>query len=134
VSGENLSKQLAVTTLLVFVFFFVLACVLESQFSAHAQEKTNPVKPSAESLAKGKKLYGIDCAMCHNQNGDGKNDMDIKVPDLTSTEVQSKSSDGQWFEAISKGKGDMPPEEPPRVKGDEEIWNLVNYCRTLGKK
>src|SRR6266404_5628562 len=37
--------------------------------------KANPVKPTAESLAKGKKMYGIDCAMCHGNSGDGKGDI-----------------------------------------------------------
>src|SRR5260370_19930452 len=34
--------------------------------------KGNPVKPSPQSLAKGKKMYGYDCAMCHRKDGDGK--------------------------------------------------------------
>ena len=113
---------------------FVLACVFAAQFPASAQEKTNPVKPSAESLAKGKKMYNIDCAMCHGETGDGKNDMDMKnVPDLTKPEVQSKATDGHWFQIIHDGKGDMPP-EGPRAKTDDDLWNLVNYCRALGKK
>ena len=123
------SKQIAAVALL----FFVLACILGSQLPANAQDKANPVKPSPESLAKAKKLYKIDCAMCHSETGDGKNDMDMKVPDLTSPDVQSKSTDGQWFEIIQKGKGEMPP-EASRAKNDDDLWNLVNYCRSLEKK
>jgi len=130
VSRNLESKQIAAVALLL----FVLACILGSQLPANAQDKTNPVKPSTESLAKGKKLYAIDCAMCHNHNGDGKNDMDMKnVPDLTSPDVQSKATDGQWFDNIKNGKGDMPP-EAARAKNDDDIWNLVNYCRSFAKK
>ena len=45
----------------------------------------NPVKPTAESLAQGKKYYGYDCAMCHGQTGNGKGDVDTgeKLPDFT---------------------------------------------------
>jgi mono/diheme cytochrome c family protein len=130
VSGKKQPKQIAVIAVLLFVF----ACVLGSQLPANAQDKTNPVKPSPESLAKGKKLYKIDCAMCHNENGDGKNDMDVKnVPDLTNPEVQTKATDGKWFQIIHDGKGDMPP-EAPRAKNDDDLWNVVNYCRTLVKK
>src|SRR5260370_7566256 len=32
--------------------------------------KVNPVKPTPESLAKGKKMYGYDCAMCHVNDRD----------------------------------------------------------------
>jgi len=89
---------------------------------------------SAEAQARIKKIFELDCAMCHNQNGDGKNDMDIKnVPDFTNPDVQSKATDGQWFGIIQKGKGDMPPEEP-RAKSNDDLWNLVNYCRSFGKK
>jgi mono/diheme cytochrome c family protein len=128
VSRKSVAREVAII-----LATLVVVCLLAAQFPASAQEKTNPVKPSSESLAKGKKLYNIDCAMCHNENGDGKNDMDMKnVPDITTAEAQ-KATDGQWFQDIKDGKGDMPP-EAARVKSDDEIWNLVNYCRTLAKK
>ena len=45
-----------------------------------AANRSNPVKPSPESLARGKKIYGYDCAVCHGKDGDGKGDMtDMKV-------------------------------------------------------
>ena len=43
----------------------------EYKVPPEAAAKANPVKPSEESLAKGKKLYGLDCAMCHGNSGDG---------------------------------------------------------------
>ena len=41
-------------------------------------------------------------------------------------------TDGEWFYIIRNGKGDMPP-EGDRAK-DEEVWNIVNYIRSLAKK
>ena len=45
----------------------------------------NPVKPTAESQAKAKSLYAIDCAMCHDDNGNGQTDlvksMELKLGD-----------------------------------------------------
>ncbi|HVM94321.1 MAG TPA: c-type cytochrome [Terriglobales bacterium] len=105
----------------------------ESKVPPEEAQKANPVKPTAESLNKGKKLYAIDCAMCHGDNGDGKNDMDMKnATDFTNPDVQKKATDGEWFYIIRKGKGDMPP-EGPRAK-DDDVWNLVNYLRSFGKK
>jgi mono/diheme cytochrome c family protein len=107
----------------------------DNKVPAEEAQKPNPVKPTADSIAKGKKMYVIDCAMCHGDNGDGKGDMasDIKnVTDFTNPEVQKNSTDGEWFYIIRKGKGDMPP-EGPRAK-DDEVWNIVNYLRTFGKK
>ena len=105
----------------------------ESKVPAEEAQKANPVKPTPESLNKGKKIYAIDCAMCHGEDGDGKNDMDIKnATDFTNADVQKKSTDGEWFYIIRKGKGEMPP-EGPRAK-DDDVWNLVNYIRSFGKK
>ena len=106
----------------------------ESKVPPEEAQKPNPVKPTADSIAKGKKVYAIDCALCHGENGDGKNDMDMKnVPDLTNADVQKNSTDGEWFYTIRKGKGDMPAEDAGRAK-DDDVWSIVNYLRTLGKK
>ncbi len=100
-----------------------------------AAAKANPVKPTAESLAKGKRMYGIDCAMCHGKDGDGKGDMggDFKnIPDFTNPEALKNRTDGELFYVTRNGKGDMPPEDN-RAK-DDDIWNMVNYTRAFAKK
>jgi len=133
-----------------FILFalFVVVCVLGAQQSqpppkppadlkvpeADAQ-KLNPVKSTPESLAKGKKTYAIDCAMCHGDNGDGKGDLaaDLKnVTDFTAPDALKSRADGELFYIIRKGKGEMPP-EGDRAKNDD-VWNLVNYVRSLAKK
>ena len=55
----------------------------EYKIPPEAAAKANPVKPTADSLAKGKKLYGYDCAMCHGKNGDGKGDMASDIKNVT---------------------------------------------------
>ncbi len=107
----------------------------ESKVPPEAAAKANPVKPTAESLAKGKKMYAIDCAMCHGEKGDGKGDMasDIKnVTDFTNPDSLKDRTDGELFYVIRNGKGDMPP-EGDRAKNDD-IWNMVNYIRSFAKK
>lgn len=101
-----------------------------------AARRENPVKPTEESLARGKKQYGYDCAMCHGKLGDGKGevaaDMKLKMNDETDPAVLKDRTDGELFYIIQKGKGDMPP-EGSRVK-DETIWDMVNYVRSLANK
>lgn len=106
----------------------------EYKIPPEAANQPNPVKPSPESLAKGKKIYGYDCAMCHGKDGDGKGDMaDMKgIPDFTDPAALQGRTDGELFYIIQKGKGEMPP-EGDRAK-TEDIWNLVNYVRTFAKK
>jgi mono/diheme cytochrome c family protein len=107
----------------------------ENKSPAQTTDRVNPVKPTEESLSKGKKLYGIDCAMCHGKDGDGKGDMasDVKnVTDFTNPDALKNRTDGELFYVIRNGRGEMPP-EGDRAK-DDDIWNMVNYIRSLAKK
>jgi len=101
---------------------------------ATAVNQANPVKPTAESLATGKKYYGYDCAMCHGANGDGKGDVavDEKMNVGDFRESLAGKTDGELHYIIKNGKGQMPP-EGDRLKGNE-LWSLVNYVRSLAKK
>jgi cytochrome c5 len=96
----------------------------------------NPVKPTADSKAKAKKMYGYDCEMCHNANGDGKSDlakdMSLSLTDFTDPKTLSGKSDAELFDIIKNGKGKMPPEDGSRAKPDD-IWNLVIYVRGMAK-
>jgi len=101
-----------------------------------AVHKENPVKSSGESLARGKRQYGFDCAMCHGKNGDGSGDvaadMKLKMHNQIDPATLSRRSDGELFYIIKNGKDQMPP-EGNRVK-DETVWDMVNYVRTFSKK
>jgi mono/diheme cytochrome c family protein len=107
----------------------------EFKMPPEAAKVPNPVKPTAASLAAGKKTYGYDCAMCHGKNGEGKGDlaedMKLKLPDYTDPAALKDKTDGELFYIIKNGKGDMPA-EGDRVKTDD-IWNLVNYVRSFSK-
>ena len=96
----------------------------------------NPVKPTAESQAKAKELYSIDCAMCHNDNGNGKSDlagsMGLNLPDLTDPKTLESKSDADLFALLRNGKDKMPGEDAGRAK-DNDVWNLVIYVRNFAK-
>ena len=81
---------------------------------AEAVHQANPVKPTAESIAQGKKYYGYDCAMCHGNNGDGKGEVAIdeklKIGDFSDKETLKDKTDGDLFYVIKNGHGQMPPE------------------------
>jgi len=103
---------------------------------ADAASKTNPVKPTAESLAKAKKMYGYDCSMCHGDTGNGKGDLStdtkMNLKDFTDPAVQSAMSDGEMFWVIQNGLGKMPG-EGDRLKSDD-LWSMVVYIRSFAKK
>jgi len=94
-----------------------------------------PGKPTPESQARVKKMYGYDCAMCHGANGNGKGDItDLKPApkDYTDPAVLKDLSDGELFYLIKNGKGQMPP-DGGRTKPDD-IWNMVILVRSFAKK
>ncbi len=93
--------------------------------------RVNPVKPTPESVASGKKIFGFDCAQCHGADGDAKGNIpkDLKIPDLTNPTTLKDFSDGALFYRIKTGHGGMPP-EGNRVQTDQ-LWDLVNFVRSL---
>jgi mono/diheme cytochrome c family protein len=98
-----------------------------------AARKPNPVKPTPESLADGKKWWGLDCAMCHGKNGNGQGEtakeMKLQIPDFSNPATLKDRSDGELFFIIEKGHQDMPA-EGARLKANE-YWDVVNYVRFL---
>src|SRR5271170_5255286 len=107
------------------------AATAASKIPPEALKVVNPVKPSAASVAAGKKKYGYDCAMCHGADGDGKGDlaidMKLKMNDYRDPAALKTVTDGEMFYVIKNGNGDMPS-EADRLS-DEDVWNLVNYMR-----
>ena|SRR5215469_5420948 len=108
----------------------------QAQGAGDAAKGTNPVKATAESLAAGKKTFGMDCAMCHGKEGAGDGDlvadMKLKLKDLRDEATLKDVSDKELFDLIDKGRGQMVGEEG-RLK-PEQVWNVVNYVRSLSKK
>jgi mono/diheme cytochrome c family protein len=93
--------------------------------------RPNPVKPTPESIASGKKVFSFDCVQCHGVAGDGKGEVpkDLKIPDLTNPATLKDFTDGALFYRIKTGHGGMPP-EGNRMQ-TEQLWDLVNYVRSL---
>jgi len=96
----------------------------------------SPAKITPESQAKAKKLYGIDCEICHGANGNGKTDvgksMELKIADWTDPASLSGKTDQELFNIIRQGKDKMPAEGDGRAK-DDDVWNLIAYIRGLSK-
>lgn len=107
----------------------------ELKIPPEAAKQVNPVKPTPGSIAQGKRFYGFDCAMCHGEDGSGKGDlagqMNLKLRDYRNPAALKDMTDGELSYIITKGKGQMMGEEG-RLK-PEQIWDLVNYIRSLAK-
>jgi mono/diheme cytochrome c family protein len=86
------------------------------------------------SIKEGDTLYGTDCSMCHGPDGHTPTDngrwMYPRAADLTSPEV-AKYTDHELFWIIKNGIRLTGMPAFGKVESDENIWDLVNYVKTL---
>jgi mono/diheme cytochrome c family protein len=112
--------------------------VAAAQQHPDAAKLKKPVAASPASIAAGKKLYDFQCASCHGATGkgDGKAGALLKPTpsDLTDADWKHGQTDGEIFTIIRDGS----PQTGMRGYGSRipanDIWNLVNYVRSIGPK
>jgi mono/diheme cytochrome c family protein len=101
---------------------------------AKFKDMKGTVKTSAASIQAGEALYKKNCASCHGKTGVGDGTkaktLDSFPGDFTSADFQNQS-DGTIFYQTKSGRNDMPKYD--KKIEDSDIWNLVNYLRTLKK-
>jgi hypothetical protein len=98
--------------------------------------RTNPVKPTPEGLTAARRVFGYDCAMCHDAQDDGKGEvvesMKLVMRDLRDPATLAGKTDGELFFIITKGKGKMIGEGDRQP--EQTRRNLVNFVRSLAAK
>src|SRR5262245_39068852 len=110
-----------------------------------ARAMKNPVEPTAKSLASGKTVYNRYCAECHGVTGNGVSEKaktladagETKPSDLTDDKWDHGSTDGEIFVHIRDGvgvRGAMKGVNGRPGISDTDMWNVVNYVRTLANK
>ena len=103
-----------------------------------AAKLKNPVRSNPASIAAGKKLYDSQCASCHGTTGkgDGKGGAMLKPApsDLTDDVWKHGSSDGEVFVVLRDGAKQTGMRGYGGRIPDTELWNIVNYLRTLAPK
>jgi mono/diheme cytochrome c family protein len=126
---------------------FVLACVglLTARMAAQnpggspdGKKMKNPVASSAESIATGKATFQKNCRFCHGADAKGDGPMapeGTHPSNLTDDKWDRGSSDGELFMVIRDGAGPKFDMKGYKSKMTEpEIWNVVNYLRSLQAK
>jgi len=113
-----------------------LSVVFIASAALHVSAQDSARVPySKESITRGLTIYLQNCQDCHGEDGKAQGSAIAVAPDLTSPEVwKYGQSDQQLFTDIRNGAGDnMPPFGPlgPGLK-DAQIWDLVNYIRSIG--
>ncbi|MEZ4873825.1 MAG: cytochrome c [Bdellovibrionales bacterium] len=90
----------------------------------------------AELLARGKKHYTMQCAVCHGDAGDGKgtiaSKMAVPPPSLISGKVLGYT-EGRIFHAMTTGWGVMGSYSR-QIRNEEDRWAVINYIKNLQAK
>lgn len=99
----------------------------------------NPVPATEASVAAGRAVYAEKCMACHGERGDGHGkgvgEYGKRPADLTRPSYTYGTADGDIYDVIKYGV--QPQLAMPGWDGlisDTDIWNLVNYLRTLRAK
>lgn len=97
-----------------------------------AAKVQNPVATTPESVAQGRRTYQRMCSRCHGPQGKGDGGAAGPPPaDLTDETWDYGSSDGEIFAAIHDGTSADMEGYAGRLS-DTDIWNLVNFLRSIG--
>lgn len=130
------NKILASLVLVFFAMSFCSVAFAQDGWNVPEKNKTmkNPVKADDASKAIGKTLYMKNCMSCHGKTGAGDGPkaktLSTTMDDLGGAKYQAQT-DGEHFYKTKFGKGEMPKYD--KKIPDEDIWNMVNFMRTLKK-
>lgn len=99
-----------------------------------AMKIKNPVPNDEASITEGKKIFSRYCAACHGPGAKGDGSMALAggtPSDLTDDVWDHGSSDGEIFVVIRDGTTSDMESYKDRLT-EKQIWNLVNYIRSVG--
>ena len=92
---------------------------------------SNPLLPTEEVLALGKKKFNTFCSPCHGNTADGDSRLrgQFPSPPTLHTDKVRRYPDGMIYHIITNGQNAMPSYSY-QVSRDER-WAIINYIRVL---
>jgi len=97
-----------------------------------AQKLKSPIAYSKKSVDRGRVIFLQNCTSCHGENGKAEGSLIADATDLTTPSLyKSGTSEGEIFRSIRDGAGDQMPAFKSQLDSETDIWNLVNFVRSL---
>jgi copper transport protein len=93
----------------------------------------NPIPPTSESVAAGRVVFEENCVACHGDQGlgDGSQGVNLNPPPANLTEPHvGAHTDADLYWWIENGISPNMPGFGEELT-EEEIWNAINYVRSL---
>jgi mono/diheme cytochrome c family protein len=99
-----------------------------------AASLVNPTGADAQSLARGREVYRVNCAACHGMDGHARTPVAdrfrsagaVAPVDFTSARVRART-DGQLYWIVTNGLGNMPPFR--HLLTGDDVWLAVRVIR-----
>jgi copper transport protein len=110
----------------------VLAFGVDTHGRAKNPSAGNPVKPTSDSIERGRMLFQQNCVVCHGADGrgDGERAADLDPAPSDFRQHVPFHDDVQLFAFIAEGfPGSAMPAWASQFS-EEDIWNLVNFLRS----
>ncbi len=114
---------------------FVVVATLAGSSAQSTTPVSNPIPYAKSSIDRGKTSFLQNCTLCHGEDGRAQGSAIAIAADLTRPDSwKYGSGDARLFSSIRNGAGDNMPPFGPIGQGlkDEEIWDLVNFIRSIG--
>ncbi|MGP0070726.1 MAG: c-type cytochrome [Bryobacteraceae bacterium] len=97
-----------------------------------AQKLKSPVAYGKKSVDRGRVIFLQNCTSCHGENGKAEGSLIADATDLTTPSLyKSGASEGEIFRSIRDGAGDQMPAFKSQLASETDVWNLVNFIRSL---
>lgn len=97
----------------------------------------NPVAKTADSIARGRSLYQLNCVSCHGEDyrgsGPASAGMNPLPSDLRARHTQVDLSEGALFWVITNGSTGTAMPAWKQLLSENDRWHLVNFIRSLGQ-
>ena len=109
------------------------SAVADERMTQEAAKKLkSPVPFSTASIGRGRTLFLRDCKECHGADGKSQVDVVANATDLTEPKYwTSGTTEGEVFRSIRDGAGDAMPPFKEKIENEKEIWDIVNFIRSL---
>jgi mono/diheme cytochrome c family protein len=97
-----------------------------------AQKLKSPVAYSKKSIDRGRVIFLQNCTSCHGENGKAEGSLIADATDLTTPSLyKNGTTEGEIFRSIRDGAGDQMPAFKSQLGSETDVWNLVNFIRSL---
>ena len=136
---RRVSTALVPALVLSFIAFGAALAVAQNPGgSPEGKKMKNPVASSPDSIKAGQAAFQKNCRFCHGADAKGNGPMapeGTHPSNLTDDKWDRGSTDGEIFLVIQNGAGPKFDMKGYKSKmTDNDIWNVVNYLRSIQAK